>query len=348
MKCLIINTGGTLGMMGNPLRPAMDAKQLMRGINVPTGMTLTLYNAPILLDSTNVTHEYRVSYGLMVRDDYDKFDAFVILHGTDTLAETCAFLSLMFGYTLQKPVFVVGSQLPKNESGSDATIQLSNTLRAAKLFVEQRIVGVYTVCMNRVLAGTRVVKRHGVDFDVFHTPGVQPVAEIGPQVYVYPRPKRRADSILELDVNVKYEPMVATLVVSADTPPFVLEGIVSDGIIKGVILVGKGVGNIPDRRTGPNLIENSWVDAIRFSSLEMGVPVAILSPFQGGMVDLDRYELGKAAKKAGALSLGSLTPAMADAKFRFAIRRFAGRHRAMQDYLDKNSLGELLPGKFFD
>src|SRR5205823_6223912 len=110
---------------------------------------------------------------------------------------------------------------------------------------------------------------------------------------------------------------------SADTSPFVLIDLVRYQSIRAAILEGKGTGNVPDRPwtlAGPAKakgLTRSWIDAIAYATHE-GVHIAIISPFEDGRVILDRYELGKKAKDAGALSLESLTPAMGDVKFRQA------------------------------
>ena len=77
---------------------------------------------------------------------------------------------------------------------------------------------------------------------------------------------------------------------------------------------------------------------------EAGIHIAIISPFDDGRVILDRYELGKKAKDAGALSLESLTPDMADIKFRQAIAMHPGNPARIQEFLSVDIVGELLPG----
>ena len=48
-----------------------------------------------LLDSSNMTHENWCQMARDIRKYYDKFDGFVILHGTDTMAYTASALSMM-------------------------------------------------------------------------------------------------------------------------------------------------------------------------------------------------------------------------------------------------------------
>ena len=346
MKSYVLNTGGTLGMVGKPLRPAKSAAELLEGINVPTGIELTLEDFPLREDSTNIMHGDRLKMGELMAGVYEDHDSFIFLHGTDSLAETCAFISMLFKLSLQKPLFVIGAQMSKDESGTDVPMQIANTLRVAGSFVRNDIVGVFNVCLGDVLDGARVRKRRDSDFSAFYTPGIHPVAQSWPHVFIQ-QGARRKDGVLAvqgLHLDSRFEQQVATLSVSADNPPYILLDMVKAGRIRGVILEGKGAGNIPDRlwEFGEDG-SYSWIDAVQRAT-EKGIHVGILSPFEDGRVNLERYELGQKVKKAGAISLESLTPAMADVKFRQAIAMHPRHPARIQQFVSTNILGELLPG----
>lgn len=346
MKIHVLNTGGTLGMVGKPLRPAKNAEELLEGINVPGNFELTLEDYPERQDSTNVNLEDRLGFARAIESAYNNHDAFVVLHGTDSLAETCAFFCMAFKLSLQKPLFVIGAQMTKDEPGSDVAMQIANTLRVANSFVRNEIVGVYNVCIGDVLDGSRVRKRQDSDFAAFYTPGRHPLAQAWPHVMIRDEIRKRDATLvvqgLKLDAN--FETRVGTIRVSADTPPWMLMDLVNSKRLAGVILECKGAGNIPDRKwdDGDNK-SYSWIDAIK-SATEAGTHVGILSPFDDGRVILDRYELGKMAQNAGALSLESLTPDMGDIKFRMAIAMHPEDPVRIQEVLSTNIIGELLPG----
>lgn len=344
-KLYVLNTGGTLGMVGKPLRPAKSAEELLDGINVPGGIKLTLVDFPEKMDSTNVIHEDRVLMGDMIAEAYDSQDAFVILHGTDSLAETAAFMSMFFKLSLQKPLFVIGAQMTKEEPGSDVAMQIANTLRVASTFVRSGIVGVYTVSVGDVLDGSRVRKRRDSDFAAFYTPGRYPVAQAWPNVMIKEGVRHKDDALVAggLQKHPSFERKVATIKVSADTPPWILMDIVDNKRLAGVILECKGAGNIPDRLWEDGGKKYSWIDAIE-SATKASIYVGILSPFEDGQVTLERYELGKKAKDAGAVSLESLTPDMADIKFRQAIAEHGESKEEVQKFISTNIVGELLSG----
>ena len=345
MRVYVLNTGGTLGMVGDPLRPAKSAAELLEGVKVPPGTELTLVDFRLRQDSTNVMHQDRVAMGREIETAYEEHDAFVVLHGTDSLAETCAFLAMLFKQSLQKPLFVIGAQMTKDEPGSDVPMQVANTLRVADAFVRHGVVGVYSVCLGNVLDGTRVRKRADSDFNAFHTPGRHPVAQAWPHVMIKPGVRKR-DGVLDvqgLRLDTEFEQHVASVVVSADTPPYVLMDMVRAGRIKGVILECKGAGNIPDRPWQIGEESYSWIDAIQ-AATAAGIVVGIVSPFEDGRVILDRYELGAKAKAAGAIGLASVTPAMADVKLRQAIAMHRGHPDRIQRFIETNLVGELLDG----
>jgi L-asparaginase len=348
MKVFVLNAGGTLGMVGEPLRPAMSGDELLAGINVPKGLELTVADFELRQDSTNTMHADRVAMAARhIKANYDTHDAFVVLHGTDSLEETCAAFCMIFKLSLQKPLFVIGAQMTKDEPGSDVSMQISNTLRMAGAFHRHGIVGVYNVCIGDVLDGSRVRKRADSDPNAFHSPGRHPVAHAFPNIRLE-EGLRRLDRVLAVQgvrLDTEFEPYVASFKVSADTPPWVLMDLVHNKRLNGVILEAKGSGNIPDREWDDPVrgLKYSWIDAIE-AATKAGMHIAILSPFEDGRVNLDRYDLGKKAKKAGALSLESMTPGMADVKFRQAIAMHPDDPKRIQVYLSTNIVGELLPG----
>jgi len=347
IKVYVLNTGGTLGMVGNPLRAAKSADELLEGVNVPKDVELTLADFKFRMDSTNILHSERVIMAQQIAEVYYKYDAFVILHGTDSLAETTAAFSMFFKATLQKPLIVVGAQMTKDEIGSEVSMQLSNTFRICSAFHRHGVVGVYNVCIGDVWDGSRLKKRAESNFMAFHTPGRHPVARIWPHIHfdVGLRYKDPVLSVQNIRLDTQLERNVATIRVSADSPPWILMDQVKENRLKGVILECKGAGQIPDREWNDYKEDTvySWIDAIA-AATKAGIHVGILSPFEDGRVILDRYELGKFALEAGAIGLESLTPDMADIKFRQAIALFPDDRKRIQEFIATDIIGELLSG----
>lgn len=347
IKIFVLNTGGTLGSVGKPLRPAKSAAELLQGIRIPVEIELTMKDFKYRLDSSNIMHRERV---LMARDiaaAYSTHDAFLILHGTDSLAETCAAFCLFFKHSLQKPLIVIGAQMAADEPGSDVQLQLTNSFRVLSSFARHDVVGVYNVCIGDVWDGSRVRKRAESNFMAFYTPGRYAVARVWPHIHFDEglRYKDPVQAVQGLKIDSALEPNVAYFRVSADTPPWVVMDLVKSNRIKGVILECKGAGGIPERewKDYQNDETYSWIDVIG-AATKAGIHVGVISPFEDGRVNLERYEPGMRAKEAGAISLESLTPDMADLKFRQAIAMFPDNRDKIQEFISTNIAGELLTG----
>ena len=132
-RILIIYTGGTIGMVETPegLQP-FDFSHLMD--NVPKlgelGYEIDSVQFKNPIDSSNMNPQY---WGMIVKDiadNYDKYDGFVVLHGTDTMAYTASALAFMLR-NLRKPVVVTGSQLPIGDVREDGTQNLVSAVQVA-------------------------------------------------------------------------------------------------------------------------------------------------------------------------------------------------------------------------
>lgn len=125
-KILIVYTGGTIGMVETPqgLQP-FDFSHLMD--NVPKlselGYTIDSVQFKTPIDSSNMNPGFWNMIVKDIADNYEKYDGFVILHGTDTMAYTASALAFMLR-NLRKPVVVTGSQLPIGDVREDGTQNL--------------------------------------------------------------------------------------------------------------------------------------------------------------------------------------------------------------------------------
>jgi L-asparaginase len=132
---LVIYTGGTIGMITDPqtgvLRP-FDFEQITENIPELKRMNykLTVHSFDPILDSSNMTPEVWIELAQRIARDYDSYDGFVILHGSDTMAFTASALSFMLE-GLTKPIIFTGSQLPVNGIRTDAKENFITALEIA-------------------------------------------------------------------------------------------------------------------------------------------------------------------------------------------------------------------------
>ena len=96
-RILIVYTGGTIGMIEDPathtLRP-FNFNHLID--NVPKVKMLDYdidhiqFNPPIDSSNINPTHWQQIASA--IGKEYDRYDGFVVLHGTDTMSYTASAL----------------------------------------------------------------------------------------------------------------------------------------------------------------------------------------------------------------------------------------------------------------
>ena len=133
-RLLIIYTGGTIGMIENPETHALQPFDFSHLIdNVPKIKMLDFHIDNIQFNPIDSSDMDPVGWGEIarsIRDNYDDYDGFVVLHGTDTMAYTASALSFMLGH-LHKPVIITGSQLPIGEVRTDGEENLVTTYGAA-------------------------------------------------------------------------------------------------------------------------------------------------------------------------------------------------------------------------
>ncbi len=162
MKTLLIHTGGTIGMVATQrgFAPAEGVVEDFLAAHAPGTVELCLLSP--LIDSANATPADWDRIAATIAARYDTHDAFLVTHGTDTLAYTAA--ALCFALEgLDKPVILTGAMLPLSVEGSDGGQNLLDSLVAA----HTAPAGVWVQFAGRLLHGARVRKSHSRAFDAF-------------------------------------------------------------------------------------------------------------------------------------------------------------------------------------
>ena len=183
---LIIYTGGTIGMKEDTsdgtLKP-FDFSQIMA--EVPElnkfGVGIDAYTFNPLIDSSDVEPSLWVSLAEIIRDRYEDYDGFVILHGTDTMAYSASALSFMLE-GLTKPVIFTGSQLPIGVPRTDGKDNLISAVEIAAAKDEKghaRVPEVSIFFDSKLLRGNRATKYSAEAFNAFLSPDCPPLAEAG-------------------------------------------------------------------------------------------------------------------------------------------------------------------------
>ena len=164
-KILVIGTGGTIASKPtqNGLAPALSADALMEAIPYASTVCEVTCTQAFSLDSTNVRPGHWLILENIIEKNYDKFDGFVIAHGTDTLAYSAAGLSYLISNS-RKPIVLTGAQRPIGEDVTDAKQNLIDALIYASDDDSHNVTVVFNDC---VIAGTRARKNYSKNFAAF-------------------------------------------------------------------------------------------------------------------------------------------------------------------------------------
>ena len=164
-KILIIGTGGTIASKpsADGLTPDLDSKQLIDSIPSISDICDVDCIQAFSLDSTNVRPDHWLVLAEIITENYDRYDGFVITHGTDTMAYTAAGLSYLIQNS-KKPIVLTGAQKPIGEEITDAKRNIIDALIYA---VDEGSHGVVIVFSGAVICGTRARKNYSKRFMAF-------------------------------------------------------------------------------------------------------------------------------------------------------------------------------------
>jgi L-asparaginase len=332
---LIIYTGGTIGMITDPetgvLMP-FNFEQITD--NVPElkrlNYQLTVHSFDPLIDSSNMNPDIWIGIVRLIEKQYEQFDGFVVLHGSDTMAFTASALSFMLE-GLQKPVVLTGSQLPINEIRTDAKENLITALEIAAARENGRAI-VPEVCIYfdyQLFRGNRCIKYNSTNFDAFRTPNYPKLAEAGVYLKFNDKAIRRSGAG-KLQVHTRMDRSVAVLKLYPGIGPKVVEAVLSSDC-RAVILETFGAGNTS---TQP------WFIQQLKDALTSGKILLDISQCQVGTVELGRYQTSKELKDMGVISGYDLTFEAAVTKLMFLLGT-AKSKKEVSALLETDLRGEL-------
>jgi len=294
---LVIYTGGTIGMVQDPktmtLKP-LTFENLYRYLPVLENFNCTIdfHTFEPLLDSSNMNPAFWMELAGVIEKNYENFDGFVVLHGSDTMAYTASALSFMLE-NLNKPVIFTGSQLPIGMVRTDGRENFINSIEiAAAKEVDTPIVPEVAICFeNKLFRGNRTSKLNAENFGAFMSGNYPLLAEVGVHIKYHQnlilKPNfKRLKVYKELDDNI------AILKLFPGISPKTVETILLTEGLKAVILETFGAGNAP---TAP------WfLDQLKDAS-NRGIIVFNVTQCKGGTVEMGKYETSAELSKMGVI-----------------------------------------------
>lgn len=329
---LIIYTGGTIGMIktDNGYSPAkgvfkgyLDKMPELFNENMPRW---DFVEFPKLLDSSNMTVDEWNQIGQVISNNYDKYDGFVVLHGTDTMAYTASVLSFMLR-NLGKPVVITGSQIPLMELRSDGRDNLINSVYIAADGVANEVSLFFG---GKLLRGNRAMKYSADGLIAFQSPNYPPLAEAGIEIK-YNESALLPQSEKPLDFTPMDNIPIGVLKVFPGIQFHLFESIMIEKV-KGIVIETFGAGNIPSY-SGELLpiIEKAFAG---------GTIVTVCSQCPQGSVILGAYETSNKLKKSGAVSAFDMTTEASVAKLYYLFSKNYSKEKIIQ-LMERNICGEL-------
>lgn len=350
---LLIYTGGTIGMMkdlDNGSLKAFNFNELL--VHIPElklldcGIETLSYEKPI--DSSNMNVKHWRELADSIYNNYDKYDGFVVLHGSDTMSYTGSVLSFMFE-NLTKPIILTGSQLPIGDLRTDAKENLITTIQLASQQENNKPI-IREVCIYfeyQLYRANRTTKLNSEHFEAFSSPNYPPLAMSGVHLKIH------HNVLLQYDVNylafakaknlpaystekqmVYRSELINDVVVLKIFPGIhieVLRAIKNIKGLKGIILETFGSGNAPT--------ESWFIDELE-EIINKGIHIVNVTQCSGGSVDMGKYETSLQLLNLGLISGKDITTEAALAKMMYLLRYTEGREN-FKTYFESSLRGEL-------
>ena len=316
-KILLVYTGGTIGMVKdyktNALK-AFDFSQIVK--NIPELQQLNCkiesicFDEPI--DSSNMNTAYYVNIVEIIEENYNKYDGFVVLTGSDTMSYTSSAISFMLE-NLQKPIVFTGSQLPIGDLRTDAKENLITSIEIACAYKNGNPI-ISEVCLYfeyKLYRANRTTKISSEQFEAFTSMNFPPLAESGvhlnfnEHLVIQPEKKEKKlivrKNLVDEIVILKLFPGISKLVV---------QSILNIPNLKGVVLETYGAGNAPNHK--------NFIDLLK-KAINKGVKIINVTQCKSGSVMMGHYDTSLLLKEIGVVNGRDITTESAVAKLMYLL-----------------------------
>tara|TARA_B100000787_G_scaffold170305_1_gene166032 strand:- start:2533 stop:3567 length:1035 start_codon:yes stop_codon:yes gene_type:complete len=315
-KILLIYTGGTIGMVkdyNSKALKAFDFSQILQNIpelhQLDCEIASVSFKEPI--DSSNMNTQYYIEIAKMIEQNYDEYDGFVVLTGSDTMSYTSSAISFMLEH-LKKPVIFTGSQLPIGYLRTDAKENLITSIEIASAYKDD-IPVVSEVCLYfeyKLYRANRTTKLSAEQFEAFASMNYPPLAESGVHLHFNKDLLMVSNKNEHLIVRKDLCSDIAILKLFPGIPLVVVESILNIKNIKGIVLETYGAGNAPN--------DNKFIKLLS-DAIEKGIYIINVTQCAAGSVLPGHYETSAQLKEIGVIDAKDMTTESALAKLMYLL-----------------------------
>ncbi len=299
-RVLLIYTGGTIGMGRNPKTDALEPLDFYHLIeNLPEFKSITtqidVYQFTPAIDSSDMNPRLWAQIVRIIADQYEQYDGFVVLHGTDTMAFTASALSYMLE-NLTKPVILTGSQLPISQLRTDGKENLVTSIEIASAYHQDGTPIVPEVCIyfsGKLLRGNRSTKINADGFNAFDSFNYPHLADAGVNIVYHEEYILKPDYTKPMKPHFVMDPNVVVFTLFPGIQENIVRHILDAPELRSIVMRTYGSGNAPQK---------PWLMHLLKQATEHGINIVNISQCAAGTVEMARYDNGYQLKNAGVIS----------------------------------------------
>lgn len=299
-RVLLIYTGGTIGMGRNPKTDALEPLDFNHLIeNLPEFKSITtqvdVYQFTPAIDSSDMNPRLWAQIVRIIADQYEQYDGFVVLHGTDTMAFTASALSYMLE-NLTKPVILTGSQLPISQLRTDGKENLVTSIEIASAYHQDGTPIVPEVCIyfsGKLLRGNRSTKINADGFNAFDSFNYPHLADAGVNIVYHEEHILKPDYEKPMKPHFVMDPNVVVFTLFPGIQENIVRHILDAPELRSIVMRTYGSGNAPQK---------PWLMHLLKQATEHGINIVNISQCAAGTVEMARYDNGYQLKNAGVIS----------------------------------------------